>query len=216
MHCVDMIFFISVIIFSSHDLYDGGMRRQQKLLLIWFLLEEQGKIFSLSLHDVTGVGDGTIMVQRGYSLALDDQEVLPLWKELLMCSSIMGDVFDNEHVKEWSYELAGAYLHRPTTLSLGSLGLLMECPQDHFTLDALGGQGGDNDEVMDENIYYKDVIFLTWISKHKKGDLHAAHGSFLFMGVCHTTMEELFTYICIILLSTHGKNIIFASMDFLT
>ena len=40
--------------------------------------------------------------------------------------------------------------------------------------------------------YYRDVIFLTWISKHKKGDLDAAYDSFLFMGVCHTTMEDLF------------------------
>ena len=56
------------------------------------------------------------MVQRGYSLALDDLEVLPLWKDLLICSSIREDVFDNEHVKEWSYVLAGAYFHRPIVL----------------------------------------------------------------------------------------------------
>ena len=64
--------------FSLHDLYDGGMRRQQKLLFLWLFLREQGQICSHTLHDVVGVGDGTIMVQRGYSLALDDQEVLPL------------------------------------------------------------------------------------------------------------------------------------------
>ena len=57
-----------------------------------------------------------------------------------MCSNIMGDVFDKEHVKEWGYELTGAYLNGPTSLSLGSLGLLMDCPQDHFTLNACGGQ----------------------------------------------------------------------------
>ena len=148
---------------------------------------------------------------------LDVQEVLPLWEGLLICSIIMGDVFEREHVKEWSYELARVYLHGPTTLSLGSLGLLMECPQHHFTLDAHDGQGGgENDEVVDGNIYYIDMIFLNWISKHEKRGLHASHGLFLFIGVCHTTMEELFTYICIILLSTHGKNIFFASMDFLT
>ena len=71
-----------------------------------------------------------------------------------MCRSIMGDVFDKEHVKEWSYELAGAYLHGPTMLSLESMGLLMEYPQDHFTFDALGVQGGgENDGVVDGNIY---------------------------------------------------------------
>ena len=83
-----------------------------------------------------------------------------------MCSRIMGDVFDKEHVKEWSYELAGVYFHGPTTLSLWSLDLFMECPQDHFTFDALGGQGGgENDEAVDGNIYYIDMIFLTWISQ---------------------------------------------------
>ena len=61
------------------------------------------------------------MVQGGYSLALDVLDVLPLWEELLVYGSIMGGVFDIEHVKEWSYELAGAYFHRPKTLSLWSL-----------------------------------------------------------------------------------------------
>ena len=156
------------------------------------------------------------MVQWGYSLALDDQEVLPLWKEFPICISIMGDVFDNEHVKEWSYELVGAYLHRPTTLSLWSWDLLMECPQDHFTFDALGGQrGGENDGVVDGDIYYCDMLFLTWISKPKKEDSNAAYDSFLFMRICHTTMESLFSDPIIILLSVHGKNISFAFIDFL-
>ena len=104
--------------FSPHDLYDGGMGRQQNIFFLWMFLGGQEHICSHTLHDVAGVGDGTIIVQRGYSLALDDLEALPLWKELLVCSSIMEDVFDNEHVKEWSYVLAGAYLHRPKTLSL--------------------------------------------------------------------------------------------------
>ena len=98
MHGVDVIF-MSLIMFSSHDLYDESMRRQQNILLLCLFLGEKGQIFSHTLHDVAGVADGIITVQRGYSLALDDQEVLPLWKELLMCCSIMGDVFDKEHVK---------------------------------------------------------------------------------------------------------------------
>ena len=188
MHGVDVTF-ISFIMPSSHDLYDESMRRQQTLLLLELYLREQGKIFSHTLHDVVGVGDGTIMVQRGYSLALDDQEVLPIWEELLMCSNIMGEVFNNVHIKEWGYDWAGAYFHRPIALSLGSLGLLMECPQDNFTFVALGGQGGgESDEVVDGDIYYRDVIFLTWISKHKKEDPYAAHDSFLFMRVCYATM----------------------------
>ena len=80
MHYDDMKFFISIIIFSSHDLYDEGMGKKQKLLLLGLLLGEHGKIFSHTLHGVAGVGYGTIMVQRGYSLALDDQELLPPWK----------------------------------------------------------------------------------------------------------------------------------------
>ena len=69
----------------------------------------------------------------------------------------------------------------------------MECSWDHFTYDALGGQGGgESDQVVDGNIYYIDMIFLTWISKHKKEGIHRAHCSFIFMGVCHTTMEDLF------------------------
>ena len=59
-----------------------------------------------------------------------------------MCSSIMGDSFDIVHVKQWSYELARAYFHGPIALSPWGLDLLMECPQDHFTFDALGKQGG--------------------------------------------------------------------------
>ena len=127
MHYVDMTLFISIIMFPPHDLYDGGMRRQQKLVFLWGTLGEKGHICSHFLHDVAGVGDGTIMVQGGYSLDLDDQEVLPLWKELPIYGNIVGDVFDNGHVKEWSYRMAGAYLHRPTTLSLWSWDLLMEC-----------------------------------------------------------------------------------------
>ena len=65
MHGVDVTF-ISFVMFSLHDLYDGGRRRQQKLLLLGLFLGEQGHIFSHTLHDVAGGGDGII------SLALDD------------------------------------------------------------------------------------------------------------------------------------------------
>ena len=98
-----------------HDLYDDDMRRQQESLLLWLLLGEYGLTFYHTLHDVSGVDGGTIMVQRGYSLALDDLEVLPLWKEIFVCSNIMEYVFDNEHVKEWS--------HVPTILSPWSMDL---------------------------------------------------------------------------------------------
>ena len=87
----------------------------------------------------------------------------------------------------------------------------MECSQDHFTFDALGGQGGgENDRVVDGFICYYGMFILTWISKHKKEDLHATYGSFLFIGVCHTTTEDLFMDPIIILLSLHGKNSLFS------
>ena len=82
-----------------HSLYGDGVGRQQELLLLWKILGGYVLIFSHNFHDVVGVGDGTIMVQRGYSLALEDQEVLPLWKESPIYSSIMVDDFDSRHVK---------------------------------------------------------------------------------------------------------------------
>ena len=147
MHGVDMNF-ISFTSFSSHDWYDESMRRQQNILFLCLFFVKQEQIFSHTLHDVAGGEDGII------SLAIGDQEVLLPWEKLLMYSNIMGGIFDKEHVKGWGYELEKTYLHGPTTLSLRSLGLLMEYPQDYFTLDALGGQGGgENDGVMDGNIY---------------------------------------------------------------
>ena len=64
---------------------------------------------------------------------------------------MFNDDFDMRVVKGGSYELARPYLHRPTTLSLGSLGCLMECSQDHFIYDALNGHVGDeSDGVVEE------------------------------------------------------------------
>ena len=111
---------MSITMFSLHDLDDGSMRRQQKVLLLGMFLGEKGQIFSHSFHDVAGVEDGTITVQREYSLALYVQEVLSPWERLLIYISIMGDDFDILHVKDWSHELEGAYLHRPTVFPLWS------------------------------------------------------------------------------------------------
>ena len=65
-HGVDMTF-ISFIMSSSHFLYDESTMKQQTVLLLGLYLREKGNIFSHMLYDVAGVGDGTIMVQRGYS-----------------------------------------------------------------------------------------------------------------------------------------------------
>ena len=65
-------FYKSTIMMLFYDLFDGEMRRQQRLLLLWLLLGEYGLIFSHTLHDILGVEDGTIIVQRGYSSDLED------------------------------------------------------------------------------------------------------------------------------------------------
>ena len=75
---------------SSHILHDESMRKHQKHLLLGSLFEEQGKICSHFLYDVAGVGDGTIMVQRGCSLAFDDQESHPPWERFHVCNNIVG------------------------------------------------------------------------------------------------------------------------------
>ena len=85
---------------SSHDLYDGSTRRQQSLWLLELYLREQGQICSHILRDVAGVEESTFMVQRGYSLALDDLEALPSWEVFHICSNISRGVFDTERVKE--------------------------------------------------------------------------------------------------------------------
>ena len=64
-HCVDIIFIMSITMFSLHDLDDGIIERQQKILFLGVFLREKGENFSHSLHDIAGVEDGTIIVQRG-------------------------------------------------------------------------------------------------------------------------------------------------------
>ena len=123
--------------------------RQKRHLFLWMVEREQGKSFSHILHNVAMGGDG----------------------------NIMGKVFDIGHVREWTYELAGAYLHRLTTLSLWSMILLVECSQDHFIFDALDGHKRvEIDRVVDGLIGYCGMFSLTWISKHGKENFHAACG----------------------------------------
>ena len=57
------------------------------------------------------------------------------------------------------------------------------------------------------------MLSLTCISKHEKEDFHAACGSFLFIWVCHTTMEDSSMDFFTPLLSLHGKNSVFAFID---
>ena len=95
----DVISFMSTIMLLLRYLYDDGVGRQQELLLVLLLLREYGLIFSHTLHDVVGVGDGTIMVQKGYYLTLEDHEVIQFWKESPTYSRIMIDGSDMWYVK---------------------------------------------------------------------------------------------------------------------
>ena len=92
MHDVDVIL-ISFIMSSSHELYDGGMGRQQNVLLLCLFLGEQEHIFSHTLHDVAEGGDGII------SLVFHDLGALPSWGVFHIFCSIIGGIFDKEHVK---------------------------------------------------------------------------------------------------------------------
>ena len=64
--------FISFTMSSSHILYDESMKKQQKHLLLELFLGEKEQIFSHFFYEVSGVGDGTIMVQRGNHFTFDD------------------------------------------------------------------------------------------------------------------------------------------------
>ena len=167
MHGVDVAH-ISFIMSSSLEMNDGSIRSQQALWFLGLHLREQGKICSHLLSNVAGGGDGTI------SLAIDDLEALPYLEVFHIFSSITRGFFDKEHVKEQSLVVTGAYLHELTALSLWNRDLWMECPQDHFTLYALGDQRGDQiDGEVDGDIYYIGMtslamIFLTWNSKYKE------------------------------------------------
>ena len=99
MHCVDMTLFMSIIIYSPHDLYDGGVREQQELLLLWLLLGEYGQIFFHTWQDISRERDDTIKVKKGYPSTLKDQEVLPHKKEYPTYSNMMVDEFGIWHFK---------------------------------------------------------------------------------------------------------------------
>lgn len=169
------------VIFSPHGLYDGGMMRQQRNLVLWRIEREQGQNFSHIFHDVAMGGDGNIM--RG--------------------------VFDIVHVKKWIYKLAGAYFHRPTMLSLWSSNLLMECSQDHFMLNALGGhRGGEIDRVVDGLIGCYGMLSLTWMSKHKNEDSHGVCDSLLFRLIFHTTTQDSSMDLVTILLPSQVRTLL--------
>jgi len=87
---IDDATLISFTMPSLHILHDESMRNQQGHLLLGLFLGEKERIFSHFLYDVAGVEDGTIMVQRGYSLTFDVQELLPPWERFHMCNNIIG------------------------------------------------------------------------------------------------------------------------------
>ena len=78
---------------SSHESYDVSIMGQQTLELLNIDGREHKQICSHMIHDVAGGGDGIL------SLNLDDREVLPPWKGLLIYCSIMRDIFDKNMSK---------------------------------------------------------------------------------------------------------------------
>ena len=97
------------------------------MLLLWLHLGEFGQKFSHTFHDISGKKEGTFMVQGGYPFALEDYEGLPCRKDIFSHSSMMVDIFGIWSVKGRSHGVTRALLLRPTTLSLESMFLLMEC-----------------------------------------------------------------------------------------
>ena len=80
--------------------------------------------------------------------------------------------------------VADALSHRPATLSLMSLDadwrarILVKYSKDKFACEVLDGQVADDQyRVIDEIIYYRDMIFLTDGSHLKKNILQASHDS---------------------------------------
>ena len=134
-----------IIMFSLHNVYDGGMMRQQRSLLLRRIGREQGQNFYPTWHSVARVKYGTIMVQ----------EVFSSWRRPLIFGSIMENTFEKLHVKGWSYILAGDCLHESTTLLLHGMDLLKECPFELSTFEALEGQ------YEGENFVFACVDYLT-------------------------------------------------------
>ena len=70
---------------------------------------------------------GTFKVQRGYPSTLKDKEGLPHRKNISPHNNMIMDEFDMSNVKEGNHGVTRALSLGPTTLSLGSMFLLMEC-----------------------------------------------------------------------------------------
>ena len=98
-HISDLTY-ISVMIPSSHELYDVNIMGQQALELLGIDGREHKHIFSHMIDGVAGVEEGTLIVQGDQSLAGMDWEAFPSWEKLHICSSITKVVLDKEHVKE--------------------------------------------------------------------------------------------------------------------
>ena len=113
-----------------YGLYEGEMREQQELLLLWLHLGEYGQSFSHTYHDISREEEGTFRVQGGYPSALKDYEKLPYQKKIFSHSSMIVDGFGIWDVKGRSHGVTRALSLRPTTLSLGSMFLLMGCSKE--------------------------------------------------------------------------------------
>ena len=173
-----------IIMFALHRLYDGGMRRQQRHLLLWRIEREQGKNFSHTWNDAAGIGGGTSIVQGATP---------PSWEGLYIYNSILGRVFDTIYVKELSYEMTVALLQRLAALSFRRLDCLLKCSQVHFTSNASWRHVDDHHErLMEGSTPCYIFTSLAWVHKHKEKDLHAAIVDFPSMHfyAYHPSMES--------------------------
>ena len=106
-------------------------------MLLGLFMGKHEQICSHFLYDVAGVGDGTIMVQRGYSLTFDDQELLPPSERFHICSNIIGglaiyvgEVEGNNAVPPRDYLVPHAEEGEDFAPGRGILASLQESPQD--------------------------------------------------------------------------------------
>ena len=98
-------------------------------MFLWLLLGEYGLEFLHTHHDILGGMYGTFKVQRGYPSTMEDMERLPHRKKIYSHNIMLVDGFGMWNVKERSHGVTRALTLRPTSLSLESMFLLMECPK---------------------------------------------------------------------------------------
>ena len=92
------------IMILLHGFYEGEMKEQQELLLLWLHLGEYGKNSSDTFHEISREKEGTFMVKGGYPSTLKDHERLPCRKEIFSHISMMVDGYQHDGGWLWHME----------------------------------------------------------------------------------------------------------------